>query len=299
MTNFGVEPFLDAFVELAPPPAPAPELRRGRSTPTLPRFSGFVFKIQANMDPTHRDRIAFVRVCSGRFSEGMKVKHVRTGRPFAMSRTVQFMAQERIDDRRGLRRRHPRRVRRRQPPHRRHARRGDGEPFEFEGMPRFSPEHFAQVTLTDPLKRKQLKKGLEQLSEEGAVQLFFDRERLERDPILGAVGVLQFEVIQHRLKSEYKVADPPAAAALQARPLGGGRVLRAANASCARAPRTCVVDAEGRPLVLFENDWALRKRSRNIRSCASSPPCSRRAAARVNEVSGAKRQYWLARRFLW
>ncbi len=155
------------------------------------------------MDPNHRDRIAFVRICSGRFARGMEVTHVRTGKTLALTRPLQFMAQERtiVDeafsgDIIGLWDGGNLRI-------------GDtlceGAPLEFEGIPRFSPEHFVRVRLTDPLKRKQLKKGLDQLSEEGAVQLFFDRTRLERDPMLGAVGVLQFEVIQHRLKSEYGV----------------------------------------------------------------------------------------------
>ena len=253
MTNFGIEPFLDRFVDLAPPPRPR-QSSHGLIAPTLPRFSGFVFKIQANMDPNHRDRIAFMRVCSGRFAKGMEVNHVRTGRPFVMSRTVQLMAQERIavdeayaGDILGVWDGGNLRI-------------GDtlveGDTFEFEGVPRFSPEHFVQVALADPLKRKQLKKGLEQLSEEGAVQLFFVPERLERDPILGAVGVLQFEVIQHRLMSEYKVAvrlrslPYKRARWVEGEPFDPKRFMRA-------GATTCVVDAEGRPLVLFENDWAL------------------------------------------
>jgi peptide chain release factor 3 len=207
------------------------------------------------MDPNHRDRVAFVRICSGRFSRGMEVNHVRGARPFTMSRTMQFLAQERItiDE----------------------AYAGDilgvwdggnlriGDTltargsFEFEGVPRFSPEHFVQVTLKDPLKRKQLKKGLDQLSEEGAVQLFFDRHRLERDPILGAVGVLQFEVIEHRLEAEYKVS-------IHLRPLAykyarwvEGEPFSPEKFDYGRGT-TCVVDAEGRPILLFENDWALR-----------------------------------------
>jgi peptide chain release factor 3 len=255
MTNFGLEPFLDRFVDLAPPPRP-----RQSSTGTIDadsdRFSGFVFKIQANMDPNHRDRVAFVRVCSGRFTRGVEVNHVRTGRPFTMSRTMQFLAQERITidqayagDILGVWDGGNLRI-------------GDTlaerASFEFEGVPRFSPEHFVQVTLKDPLKRKQLKKGLEQLSEEGAVQLFYDRHRLERDPILGAVGVLQFEVIEHRLESEYKVSihlrqlPYKYARWVEGEPFEPERIERGRGANC-------VVDAESRPIVLFENDWALRK----------------------------------------
>ena len=235
--------------------APAHRRRRATLAADAPTFSGFVFKIQANMDPNHRDRIAFVRICSGRFTRGMEVFHVRTGKTLALTRPLQFMAQERtmIDE----------------------AYSGDiiglwdggnlrigdtlceGPQVEFEGIPRFSPEHFVRVRLTDPLKRKQLKKGLDQLSEEGAVQLFFDRMRLERDPVLGAVGVLQFEVIQHRLKSEYGVnVGFDRLPYLHARWLEGGPV----NLDKFERPgsTTSVLDVEGRPLVLFANDWAMR-----------------------------------------
>jgi peptide chain release factor 3 len=254
MTNFGIEPFLDRFVELAPPPQPK-QSSEGMIDPESPAFSGFVFKIQANMDANHRDRVAFVRVSSGRFSRGMEVNHVRAGRPLTMSRTMQFLAQERIPideayagDILGVWDGGSLRI-------------GDtlaeGRSFEFEGVPRFSPEHFVQVTLKDPMKRKQLKKGLQQLSEEGAVQLFFDRHRLERDPILGAVGVLQFEVIEHRLESEYKVAIQ-----LRTLPYKYARWVEGEPFSPAMFDQgrgtTCVSDAEGRWIVLFENDWALR-----------------------------------------
>ena len=254
MTNFGIEPFLDRFVELAPPPRPR-RSSEGMIDPKSPTFSGFVFKIQANMDPNHRDRVAFVRVCSGRFSRGMEVNHVRGRRPLTMSRTMQFLAQERIPidegyagDILGVWDGGSLRI-------------GDtlaerGE-FEFEGVPRFSPEHFVQVTLKDPMKRKQLKKGLQQLSEEGAVQLFFDRHRLERDPILGAVGVLQFEVIEHRLAAEYNVAIH-----LRSLPYKYARWVEGEPFSPAKFEQgrgtTCVADAEGRSIVLFESDWALR-----------------------------------------
>jgi peptide chain release factor 3 len=208
------------------------------------------------MDPQHRDRIAFLRICSGKFTRGMEVKHVRTGKPLSLTRPVQFMAQERtlIDE----------------------AYSGDilgvwdpgvlrigdslceGAPVEFEGIPRFSPEHFVRVRLDDPLKRKQLKKGLEQLSEEGAVQLFYDRTRLERDPILGAVGVLQFEVIEHRLLAEYRVKI-----GFYRLPYRYARWIEGESLDLARFELpgrvTCVLDVESRPLVLFENEWLLRR----------------------------------------
>jgi peptide chain release factor 3 len=255
MTNCGLAPLLDKFVDLAPPP----RLRlttTGTLEPDAPEFSGFVFKIQANMDPQHRDRIAFVRICSGRFARGMDVKHVRTGKTLSLSRSVQFMAQERtvVDE----------------------AYSGDivglwdpgvlrigdslcdGPSVEFEGIPRFSPEHFVRVRLNDPLKRKQLKKGLDQLSEEGAVQLFFDRLRLERDPILGAVGVLQFEVIEHRLLTEYGVRI-----GFDRLPYRYARWLEGPEIAYDKfelpGRQSCVIDVEGRPLVLFETEWLLRR----------------------------------------
>jgi peptide chain release factor 3 len=254
MNNFGIEPFLEKFVDLAPPP-------RDRQTATgpvaadEPRFSAFVFKIQANMDPRHRDRVAFARVCSGRFWRGMEVKHARTGKPITLSRSMRFLGDERTTveeafsgDIVGLWDPGVLRI-------------GDslceGTPIEFEGVPRFSPEHFARVRLTDAMKRKQLKKGLDQLSEEGAVQLFFDRLRLEREPILGAVGVLQFEVAQFRLKEEYG-----ASVELDRLGFAHARWVEGDNLDLNRFERsgytTCVLDVEGRPLVLFMNDWTLR-----------------------------------------
>jgi peptide chain release factor 3 len=279
-TNFGIEPFLDRFVELTPAPRPR-QSSTGPIAPTLPRFSAFIFKIQANMDPNHRDRIAFMRVCSGRFTKGIDVRHVRTGRELPMARTVQLMAQERIavdeayaGDILGVWDGGTLRI-------------GDtlveGEaaPFEFESVPRFSPEHFVELTLADPMKRKQLKTGLDQLSEEGAVQLFFVPERLERDPILGAVGVLQFEVIQHRLMSEYKVA-----VRLRPLPYKRARWVEGESFDPTRFMRpdvsTSVVDAEGRPLVLFENDWAMRttiEKNPELRFIAAVQPARGRSRA--------------------
>jgi peptide chain release factor 3 len=278
LTNFGVEPFLDHFVELAPPPLPR-ETTDGVVLPTEPTFSGFVFKIQANMDPLHRDRVAFVRVCSGHFTRGMEVVHVRTGKPLALNRSLQFCAQDRtlIEEAfagdivgvwdPGL------------------LRIGDTlseDPSrEFAGIPRFSPEHFVRVVLTEPFKRKQLKKGLDQLSEEGAVQVFFDPERLERDPILGAVGRLQFDVIQYRLKNEYSVAvrfDPMPYQ--HARWIEGDvdpEELKRLNGSL------CLFDVERRPLVLFKNDFwlqqALQANTKLRFVAAVQPGRSGRAAA--------------------
>lgn len=254
MTNFGIEPFLDHLVELLPGPQPRPSAT-GPVSADDPRFSALVFKIQANMDPRHRDRIAFARVCSGRFERGMEAKHVRTGRMLTLSRSVQFLGQERTlveeafpGDVIGLWDPGVLRI-------------GDtlcdGDPIEYEGVPRFSPELFVRVRMMDPSRRKQLKSGLEQLSEEGAVQLFFDRGRMERDPVLGAVGQLQFEVTKHRLMSEYGVTvDFDRIAAQHARWVEGTDLnLDRLD----RPPRTaCLMDVEGRPLVLFAGDWDLR-----------------------------------------
>jgi peptide chain release factor 3 len=254
MNNFGVEPFLSWLVELAPSPRPR-ATRSGETVPVDGPFSAFVFKIQANMDPRHRDRIAFARVCSGKFLRGMTVTHARTGKPLGLSKSMSFLAQERTvveeavaGDILGLWDPGVLRI-------------GDslcaGQVVEFEGVPRFSPEHFGRVRLIDPLKRKQLKKGLDQLSEEGAVQLFFDRGRLERDPILGAVGVLQFEVTLARLKTEYGVN-----VALDKLSWQHARWIEGPLPDLSRFEHhgrsTCVVDADARPVVLFESDWALR-----------------------------------------
>jgi peptide chain release factor 3 len=278
LTNFGVEPFLDQFIELAPPPLPR-DANTGRVAPEDPGFSGFVFKIQANMDPMHRDRVAFVRVCSGRFVRGMDVIHGRTGKTLALKRSLQFHAQERtfIEEAfagdivgvwdPGL------------------FRIGDSlsdvGTIEFAGIPRFSPGHFVRVILNEPLKRKQLKKGLDQLSEEGAVQVFFHRERLERDPILGAVGRLQFEVIQSRLKSEYGVD-----VRFEGLPWQHARWVEGTfdPADLERSSAvTCLLDVEGRPLLLFQNDFWLRQiteRHKDLRFIAAvQAGRSERAAA--------------------
>ena len=200
INNFGVQELLDAFVEYAPPPQP-------RSTTTRvveageEALTGFVFKIQANMDPQHRDRIAFMRVCSGSFSNGMKLWQVRIGRDVKISNAITFMARERehIDeayagDIIGLHNHGTIQI-------------GDtftqGENLQFTGIPNFAPELFRRVVLRDPLRLKSLQKGLIELCEEGASQLFRPLNR--NDLIVGAVGVLQFDVVAFRLKNEYNV----------------------------------------------------------------------------------------------
>ena len=198
--NFGVDHMLDGLVEWAPQPQPRLSSER-EVTPAEEKFSGFVFKIQANMDPKHRDRIAFMRVCSGKYERGMKMHHVRIGKNIGVSDAVTFMAGDRSHaedaypgDIIGLHNHGTIQI-------------GDtfsvGEKLKYTGIPNFAPEMFRRIRLRDPLKSKQLQKGLIQLAEEGAVQLF--RPMRNNDMILGAVGVLQFEVVVQRLKSEYKV----------------------------------------------------------------------------------------------
>jgi len=200
INNFGVRELLDTFVEIAPPPLPRPATQRVVH-PEENEFSGFVFKIQANMDPAHRDRIAFLRICSGRFHRGMRVRHHRRGKDMLIANPIIFMAQDREfveeawpGDIIGIHNHGTIRI-------------GDTfsekEPLAFTGIPNFAPEYFRRVRLKSALKAKQLQKGLNQLVEEGAAQLF--RPLTGNEVILGAVGVLQFEVTRQRLKTEYGV----------------------------------------------------------------------------------------------
>lgn len=252
MTNFGVRPFLEYFLQLAPAPAP-----RMTATdyvdPESPNFTGFIFKIQANMNPAHRDRIAFLRIVSGKFERGMAVKHVRLGKDVKLAQPQQFMAQERtiVED----------------------AYAGDiiglfdpgifrigdtlctGPAIEFEGIPSFSPENFARVSIKDALKQKHFQKGVQQLTEEGAIQVFNPVLMGNPDPILGAVGELQFEVFQHRMKAEYGVD-----VILTRLPYELARWIEGDAYSPRRFAGTDnlpVEDKEGRPVLLFRNEWAL------------------------------------------
>ena len=200
INNFGVNELLQQFVKTAPPPLPRDTTSRAVD-PVEEKFSGFVFKIQANMDPAHRDRIAFLRICSGSYHKGMKMRHVRIGRDVQVSNAVTFLASDRghIDeaysgDIIGLHNHGTIRI-------------GDtftqGEDLKFIGIPSFAPEIFRRAILKDPLRMKALQKGLDQLCEEGATQLF--RPLKNNDLILGAVGILQFDVVAHRLQHEYGV----------------------------------------------------------------------------------------------
>ncbi len=197
--NFGIEQMLEAFVEQAPSPGER-ETTEGSIAPDAPNFSGFVFKIQANMDPRHRDRIAFLRVCSGQYTHGMKMHHVREAKSIKISDAVTFMAGDREQvqlaypgDIIGLHNHGSIQI-------------GDtfteGSKFRFSGIPNFAPEMFRQVRPKDPLKSKQLEKGLVQLSEEGASQVF--RPLANNRLIVGAVGALQFDLVAYRLQDEYR-----------------------------------------------------------------------------------------------
>jgi peptide chain release factor 3 len=200
INNFGIEELLDYFVEVAPGPQP----RQAHEREVLPEeetFSGFVFKIQANMDPQHRDRIAFLRIVSGSYEKGMKMYQVRLGKDVKVANAITFMASEREHveqawpgDIIGLYNHGTIQI-------------GDtftqGESLKFSGIPNFAPELFRRVRLRDPLKMKALQKGLDQLSEEGASQVF--KPLNNNDLIVGAVGVLQFDVVAFRLKNEYGV----------------------------------------------------------------------------------------------
>jgi peptide chain release factor 3 len=255
MTNFGVRPFLDAFLELAQKPT-ARQSSEGPVDPLRPEFSGFVFKLQANMDPRHRDRVAFVRVCSGRFEKDMSVRHARSGRTIRLSRPQKLFGQDRevVED----------------------AYPGDviglnnpgmfaigdtlyvGPKVEYEGIPCFTPEIFSWLRNPNPSAFKSFRKGVNELREEGAVQVLYDTDPSRRDPILAAVGQLQLEVVQYRLEHEYGVKTrlEPLEFAV-ARWVSGGwpaleRVGRLFNCRTVR-------DAWDRPVLLFRNNWNLNQ----------------------------------------
>jgi peptide chain release factor 3 len=251
LTNFGVEPFLRRFLEHAPPP-PSRMTSEGVIDPEDPRLTAFVFKIQANMDPKHRDRIAFARICSGMYEPGAQVTNLRTGRTLRLADAQQFFGQERESveqawpgDVVGLHDRGMLRI-------------GDtlasrGSP-KFESIPPFSPEHFARVQVPDPLRRKHLDKGLLELSEEGAVQVFFQDGVSGPAPVVGAVGPLQFEVLMHRLEHEYQVT-----ARLEPMPYRDARWVVGPMAEIRRVAAAVdaalVFDRMERPLLLFRSEW--------------------------------------------
>ncbi|PPT10704.1 Peptide chain release factor 3 [Geitlerinema sp. FC II] len=251
MTNFGVQLFLDAFLEYSLKPSPR-HSTLDDIDPTYPEFTGFVFKLQANMDPKHRDRIAFVRVCSGKFEKDMTVKHARTGKTVRLSRPQKLFAQgrESLDvaypgDAIGLNNPGVFAI-------------GDtiynGKKLEYEGIPCFSPELFAYLRNVNPSKFKQFRKGVSELREEGAVQIMYSVDESKRDPILAAVGQLQFEVVQFRLETEYGVETR-----LEPLPFSVARWVTGGWDALEKAGRlfntVTVKDSWERPVLLFRNDW--------------------------------------------
>ncbi len=254
ITNFGVEPFLTRFLDYTTPPLPRIS-DLGEIKPEEPFFSGFIFKIQANMNPAHRDRLAFMRIVSGAFEKGMEVWHSGTGKPVALKQPQQFMADEReaVEE----------------------AWAGDiiglfdpgiyqlgdtlstGPKMHYENIPVFAPEHFNRVRPVDSMKRKQFQKGITQLAEEGAIQTFTRTETGKEEFLVGVVGVLQFEVLEHRLKTEYQ-AD----IVQESQPFHYVRwVVRTPKpvedlkltSTSGRAK-----DSRGRDVLLFENEWSIR-----------------------------------------
>jgi len=260
VTNFGVELFLDGFLAMAPAPRPRIALREGDERPAFvdpasEQFSGFVFKIQANMDPRHRDRVAFLRVCSGKFERDMTVHNVRTGKDVRVTRAMKLFASERevVDE----------------------AFAGDvvglanpgsfaigdtlctGTPVTYDRIPSFAPEHFATVRNIDTGSYKSFQKGIAQLSEEGAIQVFYPAGLSRTEPIFAAVGELQFEVAKYRMLAEYNVKTEfyRLPLSLARRVLGEPATIAAATwPSNARL----VEDGAGVAIALFESEWSVR-----------------------------------------
>lgn len=252
ISNFGVQSFLEHFLTMAP----APVARRssiGEIKPSSEQFSGYIFKIQANMNPAHRDRIAFLRICSGKFERGISVKHPRLDKTIKLAQPQQFLAQERslVEE----------------------AYAGDiiglfdpgifqigdticqGAPFTFDEMPQFSPEHFARVSIKNALKKKQFLKGLQQLTEEGTVQYFESFSGLD-ELILGVVGELQFEVFEYRMKHEYGVDMSLQRLTYQLARWVTGEDYK--PQSFQQSNSKPVKDKQDRHVILFENEFSLR-----------------------------------------
>ncbi|WP_211746577.1 peptide chain release factor 3 [Paenibacillus sp. Marseille-Q4541] len=250
VNNFGVQTFLENFLELAPKPEPR-RSTEGIVEPTNEKFSGYVFKIQANMNPAHRDRVAFLRIVSGKFERGMSVRHVRAGKEIKLSQPQQFLAQDRDivqeaypGDIIGLFDPGIFRI-------------GDslsqGSDVIFDELPTFSPEIFSKVTVKNALKHKQYQKGIDQLTEEGTIQVF--RTASFDETILGVVGQLQFEVFEHRMKAEYGVDVQ-----LQRMPYQFARWIidEKIDPSKFRINSVLVKDKKDNYVVLFENEYAMR-----------------------------------------
>ena len=254
LTNFGVETFLEHFLKMTTSPLPR-NTTTGMVDPFSPNFSAFVFKIQANMNKAHRDRIAFMRICSGKFEAGMEVTHVQGGnKKIKLSQPQQMMAQERhiVDE----------------------AYAGDiicvfdpgifsigdtlttAKPFKFEGIPTFAPEHFARVRQVDTMKRKQFMKGMQQIAQEGAIQIFQEYNMGMEEVIVGVVGVLQFDVLKYRLENEYNVEIR-----MDNLPYEHIRWIENEDINMDKIIGTSdmkkIQDLKGRPLLLFVNSWSV------------------------------------------
>lgn len=253
MTNFGVGPLLEAICELCPGPTPRPTVT-GERVPEDEQFSGMIFKIQANMNPRHRDRIAFMRVVSGTFERGMEVTLASSGKTLKLRKPHTFMASERAIVEEAL----PGDIVGLYDPG--ELRIGDtlfvGNRVAFQGIPRFAPEHFARIVLKDPTKRKHLQNGLKQLSQEGTVQLFYRKGLGAADPYVGAVGLLQFEVLKVRLENEYRTK-----ADLERAPFTIARWIAGEPSGLEwlqqRSDYTLVEDRYGNPVVLSASPWPL------------------------------------------
>jgi peptide chain release factor 3 len=253
LNNFGVRELLRGIAALAPPPRPQPA-RPHAIEPADPKVTGFVFKVQANIDPQHRDRVAFLRLCSGRFHRGMKLKHGRSGRLMSVQNPVFFLARERNlaeeawpGDIIGI-------------PNHGTLRIGDtlteGEEIRVTGIPSFAPELLRRVHLDDPMKSKHLKRALEQLAEEGVTRLF--RPLAGGDFIVGVVGALQLDVLAQRLKSEYELG-----VRLDAAPFETARWVYGDAAELRRfrdtVPSTLAEDRDGAPVFMARSRWDLER----------------------------------------
>ena len=254
VTNFGVEPFLDRFLSFTPPPLPR-ESDLGLIQPSEPFFSGFIFKIQANMNPAHRDRLAFMRIVSGAFEKGMEVWHSGTDKTVALKQPQQFMADERetveeawAGDIIGLFDPGIYRL-------------GDtlstGPKMHYSNIPVFAPEFFNRVRPLDSMKRKQFQKGINQLAEEGAIQTFLRTETGREEFMVGVVGMLQFEVLEHRLKTEYQVEI-----VMEGMPFHFVRWVTKTPKAVEELKLTSTSgrakDSHERDVLLFENEWSIR-----------------------------------------
>ncbi|KAB3530467.1 peptide chain release factor 3 [Alkaliphilus serpentinus] len=256
MTNFGVQPFLESFLRITNPPSPR-NSNQGEIDPETENFTGFIFKIQANMNPTHRDRIAFLRICSGKFTKGMQVNHVQENKKVRLSQPQQFMAQDRVvveeayaGDIIGI---HDPGI----------FRIGDTlcenqDKIVYEGIPVFAPEHFAKIYAKNSMKRKQFLKGISQLAEEGAIQVFKRPNIGVEELIVGVVGALQFEVLEYRLQNEYGVVIN-----MQQLPYRYIRWVEMKDFDPENFGVTMdtliVEDEDEKPVLLFQNEWSIER----------------------------------------